>query len=480
MGSAVGVYFLWQKNYTVSFQSVDLTPTTDILDNPYQGWYYSHQYVLDDEELSASKVSADIAEDGDMRLAQLKLCLSNYSQGELSDEALAQLETILSTWASSDKALLLYFYYDEAPEDITTVYLHMEQVAGIVSDYSSSIYVLQGSFVECESYLTEEGEAAVELYDLISYMYSLFTGDFYFSVATVDDYYAGSAAKYLPTVDDAFGTSLASRLSIYASAISLDLDKNEANNLSQLCTYVPSGGAMDPLGGMELFTSALEVLQNRMVSYLCADELKAGVSVEAEEAAEIEAELDEDAVAITDATDADTVIELDLTDDAELTEVTDSLAAAILASWQANLYQENDSYNGLSQFDYVSAHLGYRYVITGYDLLFDNWTDEEATLVLKLTNEGFSPAYKRFGLTLILRNTITEEVITLALDEDNRFWAPGEEVDIACSIPIKTMTKGDYKVYLMLMDNDTGELIEFGNSFESSNNGYFIGILNLE
>ncbi len=462
--SAVGVYFLAQKNYEVSFLAVDFTPSTEALSNPSQGWYHSYSFSLDEEAFDKTATNAALEEDTDTVLCQLLINLDVYRTAEISQTALDKLQSILAAFSTTNKQILLRFYYEEEPEDLTYVYLHMEQLAPVIEGYSDYIYVMQGVFIGEEAFIfteasVEESEDASDdaseedtsedsedasdesiddasdeevdgltdedYADLLAYESSIFNANFYLTAQTSTQYLAGSGEKYLPNELMSFDVdNLASRLSIFTNSISLDLTTKEAAYLKQLCLYVPSGGALDPDGGMEVFTSALEILQSRQISYLSADQ-----------------------------------------------------AQDILTSWKENIYKGDDAFYGVTQYEYVTAHLGYRYVLQSVETDFNNWSDEDAKIELTLINEGFSAAYERFGFTLIFKNTATEEIFTVALDADNRDWAPGQEATLVWEVPVKTMGKGSYSTYLLVTDNDTGDVISLGNTLESSNNGELIGTL---
>ncbi len=416
--SVAGIYYLGQKNYEISFINADFTPSTEILSNPNQGWYHSYSFTLDDQAIDKASINEALESDTDTTLCELEIYLDEYIEGEISDEAIVKLETILSLFSTTEKGIILHFCYEEDPEDITLVYLHMEQVAPVVLNYSSSIYILEGVFA------SEDNE---EYTELLAYEAALFESEIYLCASDSAAYLEVSGEKYIPSeIMELSAQNLSSRISIFSSGISLELTTKEAAYLQQLCLYVPSGGKLDADGGMEVFNSALEILQNRQISYLSAD-----------------------------------------------------CAEEILTSWKDNLYKVDDAFYGISQYEYITAHLGYRYVIEAVETSFNNWSDEEARLDITVLNEGFSVAYERFDFTLLLKSNTNDAIYTIASDSDNRTWAPGEESILTWNVPVKTMGKGSYTAYILVTDNDNGTVIALGNSLDNTNNGYVIGTLEI-
>ena len=89
----------------------------------------------------------------------------------------------------------------------------------------------------------------------------------------------------------------------------------------------------------------------------------------------------------------------------------------------------------------------------------------------------FSSAYRRFETSIILRNTETEEMITLPIDMDNRTWAPSEAATIRQAIDVRAYDKGSYDIFLMITNPASGEVICLGNTMPLSPNGYQLGTL---
>ncbi len=69
---------------------------------------------------------------------------------------------------------------------------------------------------------------------------------------------------------------------------------------------------------------------------------------------------------------------------------------AVLDKWKAAAYKDKASvFNGLSGYDYIERHLGYRYVIQDTAL-------DSSDFQIRLENVGFSVCYRKLDLQLTL------------------------------------------------------------------------------
>ena len=125
---------------------VDYTPYSysesgDTIKNPYVGLHPIRGYML--------------AEDATFSLPEANAAInSDSSSFDLSDNALDQIDSILSAWTKTGSQLILRFLYDwdgqnleSEPNELSQILTHMEQVGPIVNKYASSVYIMQGIFV---------------------------------------------------------------------------------------------------------------------------------------------------------------------------------------------------------------------------------------------------------------------------------------------------------------------------------------------
>ena len=84
----------------------------------------------------------------------LEVNLQNFSNEDLSDSALSQLDTILSAWQRHGSQVILRFLYDwdgkameTEPQSLEQILRHMDQTAEVVNRYTDCVFLMQGIFV---------------------------------------------------------------------------------------------------------------------------------------------------------------------------------------------------------------------------------------------------------------------------------------------------------------------------------------------
>ncbi|MFS0732277.1 DUF4832 domain-containing protein [Microbacterium sp. 1P10UB] len=97
---------------------------------------------------------------------------------------------------------------------------------------------------------------------------------------------------------------------------------------------------------------------------------------------------------------------------------------------------------GQDNLDEVARRLGYRFVlessrVTGGD---------DPSISIDLRNGGWASPYNPRPVTVVLEGD--DQTITVALPQDARTWAPGEEVTL--DVPLEGVPDGEYRVHLAL------------------------------
>lgn len=438
-----GFFYLKQKNVIVSLKPVAFHETIEPLYNPYCGWYHTHVYTLSPKETAATETeqteeteapentwTPDEMEmmhpeemDKDTRLCQICIDLSPFREGEITDDGLQLLENILSYWSISEKQLLLKFYYETEPAQMDIIYLHMEETAPVINQFANSIYALQGELEQESSLLFTENN----LEEMITYADSLIDKSIFLSVATPRQYYVSTGYERLISDGMAYTSVLPARLGLYSEYLtSYNRDEDATKAVRDISCFTPCGGRLDLGETVTDSNQAMALLSDVRVSFLSMDGTKQ------------------------------------------------------VEQWKQEQYTKEDSFSGVTVYDYVTTHLGYRYIVTDASVSYEPWKDTCATLRIAIKNVGFSNAYKQFETRILLKNTSTEEVITIPLEQDNRFWMPEEEIEIMEELDIKTIEEGNYNVYLLMVDTSTGETIKFGNTMPMTSNGYQIGVLEVQ
>lgn len=127
----------------------------------------------------------------------------------------------------------------------------------------------------------------------------------------------------------------------------------------------------------------------------------------------------------------------------------------------------------MSGYDYIAAHLGYRYVVRQLEIE----PSDAATFRLSIENTGFSPAYRPFETTLLLQENTSGQQITIPVSLDTRTLLPNEIYHITAAIP--SIGTGSYSVTLSMRDPATGCSIPFANNGAETGDGLACGQLNI-
>ncbi len=451
-------YYIFMHHYLLQVHTEIGAETTASLQNPYEGWYHIKGYMLSEEEVfTKENIMAD-TDDEDTRLVLLEINLKNYKDTALSDKALDDIATILDGIEENQKQIILRFLYDwdgkakqSEPSSIEQIMSHMDQVATVVNEHVDSIYIMQGIFVgDC-------GEMHDSIYmdndsmtTLAKHLAEVIDPSIFLSVRTPQHYRIINETYDTLTASDAFQGTLASRMGLFNDGMMgsvYDLgtygdgtfDPNSTDytikgNREQelqfqnaLCTYVPNGGEAILDNSYNDFENAIVDLNTMHVSYLNID-----------------------------------------------------YDAAVMDKWRQSTYTGDDIWNGSNGLDYISSHLGYRFVIQDWDIDSSRGSfSRTADLTIAIQNNGFSNAYRPMDLTCTLVDTETGDVTEIPVDTDPRFFPAGETTEVSVTLPLNEIGEGTYDVYLSLYDPATDEEILFANENNQSAYGCSMGSLSI-
>ncbi|MCD8346973.1 MAG: DUF4874 domain-containing protein [Lachnospiraceae bacterium] len=491
--------FAGQPSYASSGSSFSYTSepfeeTTLSLENPYRGFYQIHAYELNDGNSSlGAAIQKQIASDEGLTLVLLEINLQNYAECAISESALSQIDSILTAWSASGKQIILRFLYDwdgngleSEPSSLEQVLEHMEQVTAIVNRYADSIHILQGIFVGNYGEMNNSAYlSASDMTTLLTTLADLTDPSIYLAVRTPAQWRTVTGLFSLPKTFLAFDGSLLSRLGLYNDGIlgsetdlstygstsragSSDLSdkgtrEEELTFQEELCRYVPNGGEVVydyTQGDLE---AAIDALSQMHISYLNAG-------------------YDE----------------------------------SVLDTWKEITYTGDDVFYGCSGYDYISTHLGYRYILTASGMETGRQTAGEATLCFTIQNTGFASSTRAFDATVTLRMSASADSDDAAAESDEteassetssgdalpstdeepsdsretdtltytatidlRALSTGESTIGTAIIPVGELVDGTYTVYLTLTDAVTGTEIALASSPEATAYGYPLGMLTI-
>lgn len=415
---------IWYKHNVCS-------TTTDALDNPYCGFYQIYPYKITGTSPDGNVLPGNINEIKD-RLAMVQINLCMYKDMPLSRDALSQLDSILSTWAGSNKQLILRFLYDwdgnasaTEPSDINVILRHMEQTAGIYNKYAESIYILQGLYIGSYGEMHSSAQQGKDdIIQLASKLYNVSDPSIFLAVRT---------PAQLRTITEGTDGLVTGRLGLFNDGIlSSQSDsgtyaegerEKEIKFQDILCLTVPNGGEAITDNPLNNISNAVKDLRKMHVSYLNS-----------------------------------------------------MYDAGVLNKWKNSLYSGSGIFNGCSGYEYIEKHLGFRYTIKSSTLEFEPYSDESARFSILIENTGFAPAYYPLGYTITCINQDTGK--TYAIKPEARTTDNGiSEIKIIAAIDVRSMEPGDYKIYLNTADSKTGEIIKYAVDTPLGEYGYLAGTL---
>ena len=149
---AVSLFWVNSRLCFVDYTPYSYSESGDAIKNPYVGLYSIRGYLLaEDATFSLPEANAAIdSASSSFELSLIEINLKNYGNCDLSDNALSQIDSILSAWTKTGSQLILRFLYDwdgqnleSEPNELSQILIHMEQVGPIVNKYASSVYIMQ-------------------------------------------------------------------------------------------------------------------------------------------------------------------------------------------------------------------------------------------------------------------------------------------------------------------------------------------------
>lgn len=434
--------------YFIDYSPESFEETNAELSNPYRGWYSLHGYLLSDtQELSLPHKEAYDSSSAGLELIEINL--KNYADRDISHAGLTQLDQLLSAWQDTGSQLILRFVYDwdgqnllTEPQNLSQILRHMDQTASIVNRYPASVYLIQGIFVgnwgEMHSTRYMDKESMTELFNHLASV----TDPSVFLAVRTPAQLRTILSSSVPDSSQAFNGTTQARLGLfndgmlgsetdagtYGSSDSVTDSsgawsrKKELDFQNQLCSYVPNGGEVIQSNSLNDPEPAVSTLEEMHVSYLNRD-----------------------------------------------------YDTAVLDKWKAASYTGSDSvYQGLTAYEYISRHLGYRYVLRSSGLTYDDPVNISASLSLTLENTGFSPCYRPLDVCVNMVSA-SGGVTSLPVDTDLRFVQSGTTQTLKASVDLSETEPGQYHFYLKVTDPALNREILLATSADHEKYGYLLG-----
>ena len=257
--------------YRANYMPEPCTESADELSNPYIGFYHMYGYVLGSDSLSNLPAASDSDAKNRQGIVMLEVNLQNFSNEDLSDSALSQLDTILSAWQRHGSQVILRFLYDwdgkameTEPQSLEQILRHMDQTAEVVNRYTDCVFLMQGIFVgNCGEMNNSHYMSDEDCTTLMHHLAEVTYPSVFLSVRTPVQRRKILDSSERPTKETAFDGSLSSRLGLFNdgmlgtandtgtygdTAASADtyrsawVREDELSFQNELCNFVPNGG----------------------------------------------------------------------------------------------------------------------------------------------------------------------------------------------------------------------------------------------
>ena len=142
------------RNLHISYVSDPAPESSQVLENPYCGFYQMNGYILSDDQTSEDALDwyQKNCASNPYPLLLLEINLKNYADASISSVALKQLRTLLKACSDDKKQVILRFLYDwdgqalsTEPTELYRIKNHIQQFSSVVNVFSDCVYILQGT-----------------------------------------------------------------------------------------------------------------------------------------------------------------------------------------------------------------------------------------------------------------------------------------------------------------------------------------------
>lgn len=447
--AATVIYLISNRCLIVTYKADTSSESSSPIQNPFCGFYKINGYLLADDVKNKDLINQvrKNCKDNPYPLVLTEINLQNYSDSSLSSAAQQQLDTILTQYTSAKKQVILRFLYDwngkaiqTEPSDFQQIKKHISQISSAVNKHKDCVYIIQGAFIGNIGEMNNSNYNDInQIRQLIETLADSTDPQIYLAVRTPAQLRGILRTSVPLSSQDSQNGELISRLGLYNDGMlgsvydmgtyddtprTSDSKPEEPGTRKEellyqykLCQYVPIGGEVTMDNQYNDLDNAISDLAQMHVSYLNSDHDK-----------------------------------------------------TVLDKWKESTYRGKGVFHGVNGYDYISAHLGYRYFIKASHLDFHSIISDDAALYLTIANTGFSSAYKKYDSTLILTEDDTGKTTRIETTIDNRRISGNDQTDFKTNLNIRSLRKGRYTLALEMKDPYTRDYIHFANTgFETSN-----------
>lgn len=395
------------------FKPSRLRESTDPIPNPSRGWYQIFPFRLP-QQPDFQELYWCLCRDEPLAMAVIHI--GAYQNRPLDAAALQTVEQILEFFRQNEKDLILRFTYDmegngllHEPSVFSRIEEHILQLSPLIRAYSQTVFILQGLFVG--SWGEMHGSkflAPMHLTRLYELAREAAGADTWLAVRKPSQWRIlhspNEKAVGMGLFDDGiFGSD--TNLGTFGNAKRIQSSwddpwcpEDELDFMDTLCRSAPMGGEVVCPGqpGRLSGSDILQLLKRMHVSYL------------------------------------------NRAHDMRLLEI-----------WK----QTKSPWPGTSLYDYIGAHLGYRFFVRSASV---HKKDRQNRLRITVENTGFAPCYEKSSVTLELETA--GGTLPLETPWDLRSLMPGTSETLECELP-----EEPGNLYISVLRDKDGRALHFAN-----------------
>ena len=409
------------------FKEAALTEVTGRLSNPARGWYQIHRFQAEQEP--------DFAElewclDREDTLALVMIDIGAYKEQDLSEECLDRILRILHFFSSNHYDMILRVVYDhegkameKEPFFFSQVLNHLRQLGSILERFNDSVFVYQGMLIGNWGEMHTSRFLSADKFKQMADILRECKGEQTFLAVRRPVHWRMlhwnpkdavlSCSDGMGLFDDGilasedhlgtFGSEPKTRAGWEESWKRVD----ELAFEQELGKYVPCGGETvygEPYGKTLTPEAVLDELKQMQITYL--------------------------------------------------NKVYDGRMLDIWRKWKCPV---SGVWADKSLYDYVGAHLGYRFVIQKVSVKPEKDSDGHCTVEMKVKNTGFAGFYQEADIFLEYAGA-DEQYHQIRLEGGLRGWTSGETRVLTCRLEVC-----DCNLFLSAARRRDGKPILFAN-----------------
>lgn len=431
------------------FEKGTLAEDTSAFSNPARGWYQIYPFLAEQEpdfdELEWRLDKRDA-------LALVFLDIGAYRERDLDAEGLDRIRRILDFFARHGYDVIVRAAYDregrameKEPWFFRQVLTHLEQLGELLKEHADSVFVFQGMLVGSWGEMHSSRFLSPERMGQMAAVLRRFPGKDRYLAVRRPVYWRALHDGEEPTDgmglfdDGLFGSE--SDLGTFGTEergkTAWDSPWRRSDELAfenRLCRLVPNGGEAVFDGAFQESLSPERIV---------------------EELGEM-----------------------------QITYLNKAHDARQLDAWRKWKYTKAGAWCGKSLYDYIGAHLGYRFLIRSVSALWERGRQTQLRLRVEIENVGFAAFYQEAELFLecerqdgetqqtvpggqeVQRQTVPGErggQTCIVLERQMKGWLSRETRTLSCAVPVR-----ECEIFLAVRRKRDGACIRFANSSDQA------------